>query len=599
MADRIGQHLGNYHLLRALGYGAFATVYLGKHQYLERLAAIKVLRVRMEPITHESFRREARTIAQLRHPHIIGVHDFGFENQTPYLVMEYMHSGTLRERFPKRTRLPLEQIVVYVKQIASALDYAHEQHVIHRDVKPENLLLGTNHKAVLSDFGIAVVEHTLASLSIQNPAGTPIYMAPEQIQHKPCTASDQYALGVIVYEWLCGEPPFHGSLFEVFSQHLHKPPPSLRTHLPQLSPAVEDVVFRVLTKDPQHRFRTVQEFAMALEDASLATQPLSLSRAFEHEGQKEIKHLPGHTRLVPVPSASGQDYSDNATQPLLKTTQRIEYQQELHVYDEQAVHKVVAPEIINTHEAIRLFHKLMQADARKRIFCLIGGAKMGKSYLLTQILLPLAKRDYHARCALLNLSHEFYTVPDVLSEACKQLGDQDFHAYYTREQEWMSRPKLDLKGLAATFSHRNISNKDNQDQTRYEARYLTTHFIEDISRLTDQPILLLFDSVEKASSVMKWWLMNNLLISTSRLEHIRVLIAGRFLPEIHAYCQELRQSCTLLPIKEVEEFVTYCQRSNIALSKEQIHALAHAFKYVPGTFVDVLPRFTHTGWADG
>ena len=129
-------------------------------------------------------------------------------------------------RHPKGTRLSLEHIVHYVKQIASALDYAHQQRVIHRDVKPENMLLTANNEVMLSDFGISVVHRSIDSPSIgstdshstQHPAGTPIYIAPEQIQGNPCAASDQYALGILVYEWLCGEPPFRGSLFEVFSQ---------------------------------------------------------------------------------------------------------------------------------------------------------------------------------------------------------------------------------------------------------------------------------------------------------------------------------------------------------------------------------------------
>src|SRR5215472_10497184 len=150
MTDRVGQsgeqvpRLGNYHLSRVLGQGTSATVYLGEHQYLERFAAIKVLHIRMEPGTHETFLREARTIVQLRHPHIIGVHDFDFEGQTPYLVMEYIPNGNFRSRYPKGTRLPLEQSVTYARQIASALDYAHERHVVHRDVKPENILLDSN-----------------------------------------------------------------------------------------------------------------------------------------------------------------------------------------------------------------------------------------------------------------------------------------------------------------------------------------------------------------------------------------------------------------------------------------------------------------------
>ncbi len=278
MADRVGQQLGNYQLLRLLGQGAFATVYLGEHQYLERAAAIKVLHVQMDSAAQRSFQREARTIAQLHHPHIIGVHDFGVEDQIPYLVMEYNPGGTLRSRHPKGAQLSFEQIVCYVKQIAAALDYAHQQHVIHRDVKPENLLLNGGDDILLSDFGLAVVQRTLDSLSTQNPAGTPVYMAPEQIQRKPCAASDQYALGVLVYEWLCGEPPFRGSLFEVFSHHLHEPPPSLCERLPQLPPTVEDAVFRALAKDPYHRFHSVQDFAAVLEEVCCATQPLSSHR---------------------------------------------------------------------------------------------------------------------------------------------------------------------------------------------------------------------------------------------------------------------------------------------------------------------------------
>jgi eukaryotic-like serine/threonine-protein kinase len=174
MADRVGQQLGHYRLLRVLGQGAFAEVYLGEHLYLERLAAIKVLHVQMDPKRQEQFRHEARTIARLDHPHIVRVLDFGIEDQTPYLVMEYTPGGTLQSQHPKGTRLSFEQIMTYVKQLASALDYAHQQRVIHRDIKPENLLLNAKDEVELSDFGLAVVQRTLDSLSTQNPAGTPL-----------------------------------------------------------------------------------------------------------------------------------------------------------------------------------------------------------------------------------------------------------------------------------------------------------------------------------------------------------------------------------------------------------------------------------------
>src|SRR5438876_9679155 len=144
MADRLGregQQLGNYHLLRLLGKGGFAEVYLGEHLHLGTLAAMKVLRTHLASEDITPFRDEARLIARLTHPHIVRVLDFAVEDGTPFLVMEYAPHGTLRQLHPKGNRLPLETIVLYVQQIAAALQYAHDQRLIHRDVKPENLLL--------------------------------------------------------------------------------------------------------------------------------------------------------------------------------------------------------------------------------------------------------------------------------------------------------------------------------------------------------------------------------------------------------------------------------------------------------------------------
>ncbi|GAC1633059.1 MAG: hypothetical protein NVS4B11_34160 [Ktedonobacteraceae bacterium] len=327
MADHVGQQFGNYRLLRLLGRGSFAEVYLAEHLYLERPAAIKVLHVQMEPQTQEQFRREARTIAHLQHPHILQVFDFGIHDQTPFLVMEYTPGGTLRTQHPKGTCLPLEQIVIYVKQIASALDYAHQHRVIHRDVKPDNLLLSAKGEVVLSDFGIAVVQRTLNSLSMPKSAGTPLYMAPEQIQHQSCPASDQYALGVMVYEWLAGEPPFRGMLYEVFSHHLYQPPPSLRERLPDLPVTVEEAVFKTLAKDPDHRFACAGDFAVALEEACFTTQPLSLHEQNRQRIQKQI--LPHKTLFVPAPSASDLERASFLTQPILMSTQRTEPRQTL------------------------------------------------------------------------------------------------------------------------------------------------------------------------------------------------------------------------------------------------------------------------------
>jgi serine/threonine protein kinase len=320
MATGVGQQLGNYRLLRKIGQGAFAEVYLGEHQYLERLAAVKVLHVHLEPKTHEQFRREARTIAHLQHPHIVQVLDFGLHDQTPYLVMEYTPGGTLRSHHPRGTRLSREQIVTYVKQIAPALDYAHKLRVIHRDIKPDNLLLTAHGEVVLSDFGLAVVQSTLDSLSTQEPAGTPMYMAPEQIQRHPCAASDQYALGILVYEWLVGEAPFRGPLFEVFSHHLHQPPPSLCEHVPDLPVAVEEAVFKALAKTPEHRFACVEDFASALEQACSATQPLTLLELPKQQTPELT--ISQNTRFVPPLRAREQADGSFSTQPQPITGQR-------------------------------------------------------------------------------------------------------------------------------------------------------------------------------------------------------------------------------------------------------------------------------------
>ncbi len=281
MADLSGQQLGNYRLRHLLGRGGYADVYLGEHIHLETLAAIKVLDIHMGSNELADFLREAKTIAHLLHPCIVRVLDFGVERNMPFLVMDYAPNGTLRQRYPKETCLPLLTIISYVTQVAQALQYAHNRKVIHRDVKPENMLLGINNQVLLSDFGISIIEQNTSILVTQkrlssSPTGTCYYMAPEQIQGSAHPASDQYALGVVVYEWLCGSRPFSGEFFAVMYQHVNVPPPPLREKIPEISPTVEHVVLRALAKDPQQRFATIEDFAKALEQASQAQKSATL-----------------------------------------------------------------------------------------------------------------------------------------------------------------------------------------------------------------------------------------------------------------------------------------------------------------------------------
>jgi hypothetical protein len=271
MIDYAGQRLGNYRLLKVLGSGGFARVYLGEHIYLKTPAAIKVLQTRLTQDALNQFLAEARTIARLSHPNIIRVLEFGIQDETPYLVMNYAPYGSLRQRHPAGSVLTPGRVLSYVRQMAAALQYAHERQIIHRDVKPENMLLGDNFVLLLSDFGIAMrapgTGVTRTPYAPPNAAGTTTYMAPEQIDGAPTPASDQYALGVVVYEWLCGSPPFVGGEMLVALQHLQASPPPLREKQPTISPAIEMVVLKALAKDPRERFASVADFARALEAA--------------------------------------------------------------------------------------------------------------------------------------------------------------------------------------------------------------------------------------------------------------------------------------------------------------------------------------------
>jgi WD40 repeat protein len=280
MTDYVGQDLGNYHLVRLLGKGGFAQVYLGKHRRLETQAAIKVLSTSLTDADVNYFLTEARTIARLEHPHIIRILDFDVAEGIPFFAMSYASNGTLRQRYPRGTCLPLDTILIYVKQAADALQYAHDLKLIHRDIKPENMLLGHRDELLLSDFGVAVIAHSSRSQNTQEIIGTVSYMAPEQIQGKPRTASDQYALGVVVYEWLCGCQPFQGTSTEIATQHLHATPPPLHEKIPTIPPAIESVVLKALEKDHHQRFASIQEFATAFEqscEGHLQSVPIILS----------------------------------------------------------------------------------------------------------------------------------------------------------------------------------------------------------------------------------------------------------------------------------------------------------------------------------
>ncbi|ABU56706.1 serine/threonine-protein kinase [Roseiflexus castenholzii] len=278
----IGATIGNYEIQALIGSGGMATVYRGFDHNLGRAVAIKILseEARAHPGFVDRFRQEARIIANLRHPNIVQVYDFGVHNGMPYMVQELLPGPTLEQRITDAVcngrPLSLDEIVAITRQLAAALDAAHAAGVIHRDVKPANAMWNALGSLVLTDFGIA--RNMLASgnqTQVGMVVGTPGYLSPEQAQGLPVTpASDIYSLGVVVFEMLAGRLPFNGDTpMSIAIQHIQTPPPPLRTLRSDIPPAIEAVVLRALAKDPAARFERAEQFAAALERACLTSTP--------------------------------------------------------------------------------------------------------------------------------------------------------------------------------------------------------------------------------------------------------------------------------------------------------------------------------------
>jgi eukaryotic-like serine/threonine-protein kinase len=263
---------GRYAIERELGQGGMATVYLARDLRHERLVALKVLRPELAAsLGPERFLREIKLAAQLQHPHILPLHDSGEASGFLYYVMPYIEGESLRGRLARRGELPVHDAVKILIEIVDALAYAHEHGVVHRDVKPDNVLLSGRH-ALVTDFGVAkaVSEATgRQQLTTEGVAlGTPNYMAPEQaiadpgIDHR----ADIYAVGIVGYELIVGHPPFAGRpAQEILAAHVMQPPPPLCTQRPACPPALEAVILRCLEKRPADRWQSADELLAQLE----------------------------------------------------------------------------------------------------------------------------------------------------------------------------------------------------------------------------------------------------------------------------------------------------------------------------------------------
>lgn len=276
--------VGRYRLLRQIGKGGMGEVWLGEDPRLHRQVAIKTLPLQSQG-DHEflqRFEREARAAAALNHPHILPVHDYGQQllpngQALTYIVMPYVTGGTLANRVAvlkaNQPLMPYNEVIAYLLQAAEAIDYAHSQHVLHRDIKPTNMLLRNDNWLLLADFGIArILAPDEAHLTRTGVGiGTPEYMAPEQAQGRAEAASDNYSLAVIAYQLFTGQLPFRAETpYAMSIQHIMTPPPPPRQLNSNLSPAVEQVLLYGLAKDPARRPPSAQAFVAELQRAFTA-----------------------------------------------------------------------------------------------------------------------------------------------------------------------------------------------------------------------------------------------------------------------------------------------------------------------------------------
>lgn len=283
MENLAGKRLGLYEVVAPLGEGGMAAVYKAYQPSMNRYVALKILprQLASDPQFVGRFQQEAKVLAKLQHPHILPIFDFGHADGGAvnggytYIVMPFIESGTLTDSL-KGKPLPLPQIRRLISQIGEALDYAHAHGLIHRDVKPSNVLMDGRGNCLLSDFGLAkMVEGSAKFTDTGGILGTPVYMSPEQGQGLPLDKrSDVYSLGVMLYEMATGKPPFDADTpIAIVVKHIQAPLPLPRHLNPDLPEAVEYVILKALAKDPADRFQTAREMVAALQSVIPATLP--------------------------------------------------------------------------------------------------------------------------------------------------------------------------------------------------------------------------------------------------------------------------------------------------------------------------------------
>lgn len=308
----IGKMLGQFEIIDEIGRGGMATVYRARQRSVNRMVAIKVLPRSLlhDPSFYERFAREVDLISHLEHPHILPIYDYGESEGIPYIAMRFLAGGSMAQML-RRGVPPMASIERPFHQIAQALDYAHQQGVIHRDLKPGNILLDENGNAYLSDFGIARVLNS--SLTGSAIIGTPAYMSPEQANGFPLDArSDVYALGIVLFELVTGREPFEAETpVALLLKHINEPMPSARAFRPGTPRGVEDAIFYATTKNPDDRIPSAGELA-DLFSAGLR-QPVTGS--FDQTMVEDLAAPNVGEQLTPRMMSSSRPYLDTPHPP--------------------------------------------------------------------------------------------------------------------------------------------------------------------------------------------------------------------------------------------------------------------------------------------
>src|SRR5688572_9800780 len=272
MSTLVGMCLnGRYRLDAQIGAGGMSTVFRAFDTTLERRVAVKLMHreIASDSDQLERFRREARSVAQLSHPHIVGVIDAGEEDGRPYIVLEYVEGETLKERIRRMGRLPIDEAIAYAIEIARALGAAHAGAIVHRDIKPQNVLVDEEGSAKVTDFGIARSLEEEGLTADGRVLGTTDYVSPEQaLGHDVDGQSDIYSLGIVLYEMLTGDVPFHGeNQISVAMKHVREDIPDVQRVRPEVSATTAAVLDRMTDKDLAHRYADVPSLIADLEDA--------------------------------------------------------------------------------------------------------------------------------------------------------------------------------------------------------------------------------------------------------------------------------------------------------------------------------------------